>query len=201
MAFSERACNALVGLSVLSWAVLGMVTASEHERTAIVRLCTSAINVLVGLLFVLRRPLQRGGSITDIALCLPAFLASGLAFKLSSGPAEWPRVAETLFAGGTVLVLVSFLSLGRCFAVFPAVRGAVSRGPYQFIRHPAYLGEFLLVLACFLASRHWWLVFLPLALLPCIVVRILVEEKLLAIRSDYRAYAKQVVWRLMPGVW
>ena len=65
----------------------------------------------------------------------------------------------------------------------------------------AYVGESLLLVACFLAGPR------PLALLPlaaagpCIVMRILAEESLLKESATYREYAEAVRWRLIPWVW
>jgi protein-S-isoprenylcysteine O-methyltransferase Ste14 len=193
--------NVLFGLSAISWAALGLAAAADGPRALPVRICLALLNLSVGLLFLIRRPLLRGGDLRSSLICLPSFVVSGFAFKLSAPPDSWPIHAETVFAAGTVLTLVSFCILGRCFAIFPADRGTVVRGPYRVIRHPAYAGEFLMVLACFLAHPTPATTAPLLLTVPCLILRIQAEERLLTQEPAYRAYADQVAWRLLPGVW
>ena len=201
MSRSERAFNVLVGLSVLSWAVLGMTATDVSTRLTVVRIGITLLNLVVGFLFLVRMPLVREGGIRDALLCIPSLVVCGFAFKLSPPAHTWPILAQATFAIGIVLTIVAFAFLGRSFAVLPAVRGIVSRGPYRLVRHPAYAGEFLLVLACFL-SHPGLLPALPLlAVVPFIVIRIRVEESLLNREAAYREYAQAVRWRLLPGVW
>jgi protein-S-isoprenylcysteine O-methyltransferase Ste14 len=80
-------------------------------------------------------------------------------------------------------------------------RGTVSRGPYRFVRHPAYLCKCL----------AWWLEHIPtititkaffLSLLCCVyALRAWTEERHLSRDPDYRAYKKKVPWIFIPGVY
>lgn len=79
-------------------------------------------------------------------------------------------------------------------------RGIVGRGPYRFIRHPAYVTK----------NIGWWFERLPqltlsaaLALLvlnAIYVLRALTEEHHLRKDPDYHAYCKKVRWRFIPGL-
>ena len=78
----------------------------------------------------------------------------------------------------------------------------VQRGPYQFIRHPGYLGSILFSLLCPLVLGSTWVVW-P-ALLSCIliIVRTRLEDTTLHIElPGYGEYAAKVRWRLFPGIW
>jgi protein-S-isoprenylcysteine O-methyltransferase Ste14 len=90
--------------------------------------------------------------------------------------------------------------LGRSFAIFPASRAIVVRGPYRLIRHPAYAGEGVMVAACALAGSWWTSALIPIAV-AVLVVRIQREELILGADPAYQQYAKAVRWRLLPGIW
>ena len=78
----------------------------------------------------------------------------------------------------------------------------VSTGPYRWMRHPGYAGALLTYLATpiFLDSR--W-AFLPALFLTIVLlIRTSLEDKTLQDELEgYRAYARRVRYRLLPGVW
>jgi len=180
---------------------MGLWDSSPAARTTTVRVCITGLNSVVGCLFLLRSSGIRHGSLGSILICIPSFVVCGWAFQAARRVEVWPLYAEGTFAAGTTLAIVSFLYLGRSFAILPAVGAIVNGGPYRFIRHPAYLGEFTMILACFLSNpRLGTLGSLALSI-PAIVARIHTEEKLLASESSYQEYRQQVRWRLLPGLW
>jgi len=79
-------------------------------------------------------------------------------------------------------------------------RGIVSRGPYRFVRHPAYIAK----------NFAWWFEFLPflnptlflslLAWNAIYILRAFTEERHLRADPDYREYQKKVRWRFIPRV-
>ncbi|HEY3312544.1 MAG TPA: isoprenylcysteine carboxylmethyltransferase family protein [Anaerolineales bacterium] len=77
-----------------------------------------------------------------------------------------------------------------------------SSGPYQFIRHPGYLGSLLYNLAIPLVLGSWW-TFLPaLATILLIILRTGLEDRTLrAELPGYQEYSQRVAYRLLPGVW
>lgn len=78
-------------------------------------------------------------------------------------------------------------------------RGIVSRGPYAYVRHPAYLTK----------CTAWWLEHIPtmtimkaffLSLLCCVyALRAWTEERHLSMDPEYREYKKKVPWVIFPG--
>lgn len=79
----------------------------------------------------------------------------------------------------------------------------VVNGPYHFVRHPGYLGYILIVLGIAVGfSSLAAAAALILLLLPGLIYRIHVEEKMLveAFGTDYIQYATRTK-RLLPGIW
>jgi len=79
---------------------------------------------------------------------------------------------------------------------------AVTTGPYRFVRHPGYLGFFLIVLAQPLMLGSLW------ALVPAGITAALFlvrtgreDATLLTELVGYREYAQEVRYRLLPGIW
>jgi len=134
---------------------------------------------------------------------LGTFLLNAVAYL----PIEDTTSTESLLTSsavtlvGTLFTIWSLAILGRCFGLFPEVRGLVLRGPYRVVRHPVYLGELVSALGLLLAKPHP----LVVALFGLFVVlqywRTIYEERALAAAypDDYPAYARRVP-RLVPGM-
>ena len=76
-------------------------------------------------------------------------------------------------------------------------------GPYGFIRHPAYAGYLLITLGLAIGySSLIGLVAILVLLLPSVLYRMNVEEKLLHehFGESYHRYANRIK-RLLPGIW
>jgi protein-S-isoprenylcysteine O-methyltransferase Ste14 len=78
-------------------------------------------------------------------------------------------------------------------------RGIVCRGPYKYVRHPAYAAKVAAwaLGACFLGERALMVI---VALCVVYVLRALTEERHLSTDSDYITYKEKVRWRFIPGV-
>jgi protein-S-isoprenylcysteine O-methyltransferase Ste14 len=99
---------------------------------------------------------------------------------------------------GLLLGLWALLALGFSFSIAPEDRGIVMRGPYRLVRHPMYLGEILSLLGLCLSAGNLWNWLALLLFVRLLLVRISVEECVLA---DYAGYRTFVRWRLIPFVW
>jgi protein-S-isoprenylcysteine O-methyltransferase Ste14 len=198
----DRLIDIALGLSVWSWAVLGLIRADASVRVSLVRLTITALNLSVGALFLTRGAILRRAPVGALLLCLPSLVMSGVALKLAPPEGAWPMPAGVVFAAGGLFAVVSLLSLGRCFGLLPAVRGVSTRGTYRLLRHPAYAGELAMVAACALASPRPVLAWgATAAAAGLIALRIRVEEGLLSEVAEYREYAGRVRYRLVPGIW
>jgi protein-S-isoprenylcysteine O-methyltransferase Ste14 len=110
-----------------------------------------------------------------------------------------------LYAAGGVLRLAPVFVLGRRFSGLVAIQPEhrlVSSGLYGVIRHPSYLGLFVLSLGWGLAFRSGVGVILAVLTLPVVLARIDAEERLLSetFGAEYDAYRART-WRLIPCVY
>lgn len=99
---------------------------------------------------------------------------------------------------GVVIAIWTIATLGRAFDVSPADRGLVSKGPYQWLRHPMYASELFSVIVVVLVELTMRNILVTAVLVVTLVLRIKWEEKII---SGYQAYGRQVRSRLIPGVW
>lgn len=76
------------------------------------------------------------------------------------------------------------------------------RGPYRLIRHPGYLGNLIGCLGQPLLLGSWWAFIPTLLTIIAFVIRTALEDQTLHRElAGYSEYAKQVRYRLIPGLW
>jgi protein-S-isoprenylcysteine O-methyltransferase Ste14 len=107
---------------------------------------------------------------------------------------------------GSVLFIWARRTLGKFYSGHVSViegQQLVQSGPYRFIRHPAYAGYLLIALGLSLGySSLTGLAAILFLLLPSVIYRLRVEDKLLAehFGTQFEEYAITVA-RLIPGIW
>ena len=126
-----------------------------------------------------------------------------LAFEWSPGPVHL-GLGGLSFAAAAFFRAKAHLDLGRSFSMaIERTDGTrlVDTGLYATIRHPLYLGNVFLFIACplFLAARLSWAA--TVLGLAGVVIRIQIEEAFLTKELEgYQAYAERT-WALIPGVY
>lgn len=77
-----------------------------------------------------------------------------------------------------------------------------AQGPYQYARHPGYIGGIIAYLTSPLALGSW-IALVPGLLIVCgYIVRTYLEDRVLLRELEgYEDYAKVVRYRLFPGIW
>lgn len=75
-------------------------------------------------------------------------------------------------------------------------------GPYRYVRHPGYLGMLLFELAISTMLASWWAIILGGLYAVFLILRTALEDRTLqAELAGYEDYARQVRYRLVPGIW
>jgi len=78
----------------------------------------------------------------------------------------------------------------------------VTGGPYHYVRHPGYIGAILYELAVSFLLASWWsLIASGLGAILLILRTALEDRTLQAELPGYMDYARQVRYRLLPGIW
>lgn len=151
------------------------------------RTVTSVVVVLLVSLYVVGGLDFRFGWSPVLPLWL--WLAAVAVLILSNAFSSWAMISNPFFAP-TVSIQED--------------RGhtVITRGPYQFVRHPAYIGWIIGAFATTLVLGSLW------ALVPAglaaiaFVVRTALEDRTLQAELDgYQAYTAEVKYRLVPGIW
>jgi protein-S-isoprenylcysteine O-methyltransferase Ste14 len=201
-----------LGFAVLGWG--GFVAFfSNSARTAL-----AVATLLIGVAaFFAGGNLSRGvredrsnrwviAALTVIGLVagyLPALTDRLDFWTIDGDTVRWLGVG--LYAVGGALRLWPVYVLGTRFSGLVAIQpghALVTTGIYSVIRHPSYLGLFVIALGWALAFRSVVGVLLALLTLVPLVGRIVAEERLLHTEfgSEYDVYRARTS-RLIPGVW
>jgi protein-S-isoprenylcysteine O-methyltransferase Ste14 len=156
---------------------------------------------LVVVLTVVRRRARlvdrsfAAGVMTTVSLAGPPLLRASEVTPIA--PDEMTAIIS---AFGLIVVIIGKMALGRSFGVAPANRGVVVRGPYSLVRHPIYTGYMITHTGFLLANPVPWNIGIILVADAALVVRALMEERVLKADAEYQGYCERVGWHLLPGV-
>lgn len=110
-------------------------------------------------------------------------------------------LASLLIIGGSAIAVAGILSLRRCFGILPEVRGLVTNGLYDHVRHPMYLGETIAFIGITLRVLSPLTISILAAYLLLQWRRALNEEALLeSTFPGYREYSRRTK-QFVPLVW
>ncbi len=182
-----------IGLAFFTFAAMVSFLAAWERPTSLAWLA-AVHNVVLAVLYARRKPAVK---YDRLGLCLGLLAAVLPMTTVYSVEIPLPLMITGIL--GYCLVFWSLISLGNRFGIAPADRGLVVCGPYRIVRHPMYLGELVLRAALVAASTQVLLAAGLLIILAVIqILRAIREERIL---TGYGAYASQVPYRLVPGVW
>jgi protein-S-isoprenylcysteine O-methyltransferase Ste14 len=156
---------------------------------------------LVVILTVIRRRAVQvdrsvaAGILTMLSVAGPPML------RASDVPSLVSDVATAMVSAvGLGLVVIGKMALGRSFGLVPANRGIVVRGPYTVVRHPIYTGYLITHIGFFMADPTGWNAAVILIADTALILRALMEERVLSADAEYQNYCRRVGWHLVPGV-
>jgi protein-S-isoprenylcysteine O-methyltransferase Ste14 len=78
----------------------------------------------------------------------------------------------------------------------------ITTGPYRFVRHPMYVGVFLMIVAWPLLLGSLWALVPAAGMIALMVYRTAAEDRMLLEElPGYQDFASKTRYRLLPGVW
>ncbi len=122
---------------------------------------------------------------------------------------QWDLFAYIAFCTailGLVLRTWAVLTLGNLFTMHIAIQDChsiVRKGPYRIVRHPSYLGAFIMYMSTVVFLHAWYSsIFAALILLFAFLRRIHYEENLLKgeFGEEYKEYCLKTK-KILPGIW
>jgi protein-S-isoprenylcysteine O-methyltransferase Ste14 len=157
---------------------------------------------LVVVLTIARRRATAVDRSAAAAILTTVSLVGPVLFRATDAqaPLAADQFTAMLSAIGLVIVVLGKMTLGRSFGVVPANRGVVVRGPYTFVRHPIYTGYLITHAAFLMAHPSPRNLTIVLVADVALILRALMEERVLSTDAAYQQYCQRVGWHLVPGV-
>ncbi|MFC2075141.1 methyltransferase family protein [Bdellovibrionota bacterium] len=122
-------------------------------------------------------------------------------------PGGWILSAVGLFLAlfGAIFRFSAMRTLGQYYTMCVTIRDShklISNGPYRFVRHPGYLGQFCFLLGIVFTMQSIWGLFVYIIWAVTQIYRIQKEESVLVnfLGETYCEY-QQKTKRLIPGVY
>ena len=188
---------------VVLFSLLSINLFGEYLRTGhVTGLLLLVGESLVVVLTIVRRRAIAVDRSAAAAIMTTVSLVGPVLMRATSVPASVmsDQLTAMVSAIGLVVVVTGKMTLGRSFGVVPANRGVVVRGPYTLVRHPIYTGYLITHAAFLLAHPAPWNISIVLVADTALIVRALMEERVLSADASYRQYCQRVGWHLVPGV-
>ena len=187
---------------VAMFALLSVNLLQEFLRTGhITGMLLLASESLVVILTLARRRAAFIDSSARAAAVTVVSVVAPWALRTADDAALAPdSLTGLITAIGLLLVVVSKIALGRSFGLVPANRGVVVRGPYGLVRHPIYMGYLVTHVGFFFAHATLWNAAVIVMASGTLVIRALMEERVLRRDAAYALYCRRVNWHLVPGV-
>jgi protein-S-isoprenylcysteine O-methyltransferase Ste14 len=119
----------------------------------------------------------------------------------------WSQIVTLLIAALSQALVTWAMVANAYFAKVVRIQeergqSVATGGPYAAVRHPGYLGTLLFECVTPILLGSWWALIPGLLSAVLILVRTALEDRTLQEELEgYQAYARQVRYRLIPGLW
>ena len=193
--------NIAIGLTIISVGVSALIRLNSiNGFIDILRILVCICNLMMGVLLIFRKEAEFEMPPFSKPYWLGMVVCNIIVFKYTNDlpVISFPSLLLVIGASWTIL---SLCTLGKQFALFPTNPKIVTKGAYKLVRHPIYLGESVMLIACFLSNVSWLSSIVLIIFIVFLYLRINLEEQVMAKRNEYYDYQKKVKWKLLPYVW
>ena len=187
-------------LALYAWLVARLLGAYVTKGSLVDLMLLPSEGLVVFLMLIRRRPRDISPRPGDWILALGATTAPLLANPALERALLSPPVGATIMLMGMLVQVHAKLALGRSMGCVAAHRGLRFCGPYQYVRHPMYLGYLLTHVGFLLMNPSLGNLGVYALCYSLQVPRLLAEERLLRQDPLYLEYAGRVRYRLIPGI-
>jgi protein-S-isoprenylcysteine O-methyltransferase Ste14 len=192
-----------------AWALLAVIVATEAVIGYIgIRIHPTLLGERVGA--------RMGDKLWDVAIYLGLRLGEGAIFVIAGldqrfgWTAGFPVGIQIAGFAACILGYGLFVWAMASNMFFSAVmriqtgRGhtVATGGPYRFVRHPGYIAGIVFELGMPILLASWWALILGVLCAILFGLRTALEDRTLLVElPGYAEYARQVRYRLLPGIW
>jgi protein-S-isoprenylcysteine O-methyltransferase Ste14 len=172
--------------------------------SVISKICSLAFLTVLIVMFAARRPPKRRahGFYPRFVAVVGTWLSVGIVqLPPQQISPELYLTSLILLIGGTVFAVYSAIALAGSISILPEARRLVTQGPYSFVRHPLYLGEFVATTGLAIQFLMPWAMLLLGVHCFFQFERMRNEERVLIHAfQNYREYMSRTA-RLLPGLY
>ena len=197
----QKIGNITIGLTIISVGISTLIRLNSiNGFIDILRILVCLCNLMMGILLIFRRTAGFEMAPFSKPYWLGMVVCNIIVFKYSN---DLPIISISSFflLIGASWTVISLCTLGKQFALFPTNPKIVTKGVYRIIRHPIYLGESIIVIACFLSNVRWLNTIALIVFAVFLYMRINLEEQVMEKGYEYDEYQKKVKWKLLPYIW
>lgn len=199
---TDRITNIAFGLTFINLSVVGITSIqTEALFLSMVRFGAVLCNIVMGITLLFNKDARSDASPLHRPFWLGMIICNIIAVKMVNETLPLVCIQSAIYITGIITTLISVASLGQSFSVTPMISTIKTSAIYKLVRHPMYLGETLMLIACGFASESLIIISVIIVYLYITVLRILEEEKVLRHEDAYIKYCHETKWRLIPYIW